>query len=226
MKACEVIVQERTRQLEECKEELVENLKDSFALQKRIGKTPDETYFQEYVRVTRNEGIGDTEATKIALGLLDDAGVSGPLVTTKAPDAKSKSDRGKSKNSDLPTKTKDLIWELREKTHDIRRLTKELVGRVRSLRYFTVVRDLQRQAEVPPTISCPICGNERVELEDIAVLSSCGHTGCMKCVMEYAEREECVYTPSGDCKAAARVLNVVSASATPMSWDAFSRPDL
>lgn len=32
----------------------------------------------------------------------------------------------------------DMKWDLREHTHEIRRLDKELVGRVRSLRYFQV----------------------------------------------------------------------------------------
>lgn len=211
MKACDVIVQERTRQLEECKAELVENLKEALALQKRVGKTPDETYFQEYVRVTREEGIGDTDATEIALDLLNEAGIIGSLsiVTHKAAQGNNKPAKERNTGADMSTEMKDLIWEIREKTHSIRRLTKELVGRVRSLRYFTVVRDLQRQTEVPHTISCPACGKEKVSIEDIAVLSSCGHTGCMECVMDCAVREECVYARSGACKAAARVLNVV-----------------
>lgn len=212
MKACEVIVQERTKQLDDCKKELIGKLEDALVLQRKIGKTSDETYFQEYVRVTKDEGVGDEDASAMALDLLKEAGIDGPLstLTNKSADTKSKSgkDKGKGKG-DLSNDVKDLIWEIREQTHHIRRLTKELVGRVRSLRYFTVVRDLQRQAEVPPTIECPACGNKRVPIEDIAVLSSCGHTGCMSCVMSCAEREECVYAQSGACKAAARVLNVV-----------------
>ncbi|THH03097.1 hypothetical protein EW145_g6533 [Phellinidium pouzarii] len=212
MKACEVIVQERTKQLDDCKQELIGKLKDALVLQRKIGKTADETYFQEYVRVTRDEGVGDRDASAMTLELLKVADIDGPLssLTDKSNDVKSKSgkDKGKGKG-DMSINVKDLIWEIREQTHHIRRLTKELVGRVRSLRYFTVVRDLQRQAETPPTVICPTCGNQNVPIEDIAVLSSCGHTGCMKCVMSCAEREECVYAQSGACKAAARVLNVV-----------------
>ena len=209
MKACEVIVQERTKQLEDCKRELIAKLKEALSLQQDIGKTEDETYFQEYVRVTRNEGVGDKDATAVALELLQSAGINGPLssLTNKPLDGRKsfKVSKGKDASGDL----KDMVWDLREMTHDIRRLTKELTGRVRSLRYFTVVRDLQRQADSPPTVHCPSCGNTKVPIEDIAVLSSCGHTGCMKCVMACAEREECVYAKSGACKAAARVLNVV-----------------
>ena len=46
-------------------------------------------------------------------------------------------------------------------------------------------------------------------MDEVAVLSSCGHTGCLTCVKLCAETEECVYAASGVCKAAARVLNIV-----------------
>ena len=104
---------------------------------------------------------------------------------------------------------KDRIWSLREKAHHIRRLIKELVGRVRSLRYFTVVRDLQKQKSEPPVVPCPGCGRDAVPLDEIAVLSSCGHTGCFNCVKSCADNEECVYARSQSCNAAARVLNIV-----------------
>jgi len=111
---------------------------------------------------------------------------------------------------DKPKGKAELIWEHREQTHEIRRITKELVGRVRSLRYFTVVRDLQKQAEKPPVISCPSCNRDEVSMEEVAVLSSCGHTGCLKCVMDSAMKEECVYAgKEGGCNSAARVLNIV-----------------
>jgi len=77
------------------------------------------------------------------------------------------------------------------------------------LRYFTVVRDLQKHLETPFEVSCPGCEKQNIPIDDVAVLSSCGHTGCMTCVKACAEKEECVYAASGSCKAAARVLNVV-----------------
>jgi hypothetical protein len=177
-------------------------------MQKSIGKLTDESMFEEYVRVSRSDGVGDTEATEIVGKLLDDAGITGSSKSAakKANDAK----KGKGKDdSHISQKTKDLIWELREKTHDLRRISKELVGRVRSLRYFTVVRDLQKHLESPFEVSCPRCEKPNIPIEEVAVLSSCGHTGCMECVKACAEKEECVHAASGSCKAAARVLNVI-----------------
>jgi hypothetical protein len=156
--------------------------------------------FNEWVRICRTEGVDDEEATKVVNELLDEAGLGTPKARSKQQD-----------NSSLTDKTKEKVWEHREKTHEIRRLTKELVGRIRSLRYFTVVRDIQKQKDKRAPIVCPSCGSEDVPLSNVAVLSSCGHEGCLECVRRCAEKEECVYAASGKCKSAARVLNIVHA---------------
>ncbi|KAH9072095.1 hypothetical protein EDB83DRAFT_2361141 [Lactarius deliciosus] len=200
MKACEVIVKERKDQLENCRVDLLKKLKDALEKEKEIGKRqddePKESMFREYVRVCRTEGVGDEEGTELVAGLLQSVGVG---------EHRTSNSGRKMKDSER----KETIWAHREQTHVIRRLTKELVGRVRSLRYFTIVRDLQKQRSEPPVVSCPECGRERVPLDEIAVLSSCGHAGCYNDVKAAAENETCVYARSGRCKAAARVLNIV-----------------
>ncbi|KAF8845040.1 hypothetical protein BDN67DRAFT_893327 [Paxillus ammoniavirescens] len=206
MKACEIIVKDRTKQLDECKEELLEELQKGVKREKKIGKLSDESMFQEYARVTRLEGVGDQEATEMVQSLLDEAEV--PVLA-----ANYWKNKSKGKDESIANSTKDLVWDHREQTHNIRKLTKELVGRVRSRRYFTVVRDLQKQRENPPKISCPGCQREEIPMEEVAVLSSCGHTGCMTCVRQSADREECVYAASGKCNAAARILNIVKGEA-------------
>lgn len=202
MKACEIIVKDRTKQLDNCKDELLTGLKNGVKREKKIGKLNEESMFQEYARVTRLEGVGDHEATEMVKALLDEAEV--PVLPASYWKSKTKG-----KDESLSNETTDRIWEHREQTHNIRKLTKELVGRVRSRRYFTVVRDLQKQRETPPKISCPGCSRDEVPMEEVAVLSSCGHTGCMTCVRRSADKEECVYATSGQCMAAARVLNIV-----------------
>lgn len=202
MKACEIIVQDRTKQLEECRAELLKELQKGAKQEKKIGKLTEESMFQEYARVSRLEGVGDQEATDMVRGLLDEA-----VVPVLSPNHFANKTKGKDDN--ISNSVKDLIWEHREHTHNIRKLTKELVGRVRSLRYFTVVRDLQRQRDTPPKVPCPGCKRDEVPMGEVAVLSSCGHMGCMTCVRRSADREECVYAVSGMCKAAARILNIV-----------------
>jgi hypothetical protein len=215
MRACDVIVKERQKQLDDCKNELLRSLKEGVKTEKRIGKLPDESMFQEYVRVSRTKGWDDSEASDLVNQLLDEAGAAAPnpSMLSRSLDASKSKTRAKGNADDgLPKSTKDLIWEHREKTHEIRRLTKELVGRVRSLRYFMVVRDLQKQADSPPVVGCPNCERKQLPIEEVAVLSSCGHMGCLACVKACAEKEECVYAASGSCKSAARVLNIVEAS--------------
>ncbi|KAG0709412.1 hypothetical protein DFH29DRAFT_842204 [Suillus ampliporus] len=200
MKACEIIVEERTKQLEACKKELLKELQKAVKKEKSIGKLPEESMFQEYARVSRVD-IGDHEAKEAIQDLLTKAEV--PVLSPTYWKNKAKGDMN------LTEKMKEAVWEHREQTHIIRKLTKELVGRVRSLRYFTVVRDLQKQRDTPPIVSCPGCKRSEIPMDEVAVLSSCGHMGCMKCVKEAADREECVYHPSNQCNAAARALNIV-----------------
>ncbi|KAH9951203.1 hypothetical protein B0H21DRAFT_888547 [Amylocystis lapponica] len=208
MKACEVIVQERTQQLDACKADLLKKLRDAKDAEKKIGRVVDESMFKEYNRVTHTDGQGDQDATEVVIELMQQAGIT-PITTAPTKQSNARGKAGKSKDDDLPRETKDRIWAHREETHEIRRVTKELVGRVRSLRYFTAVRDLQKQREEPPVVSCPSCGRNNVPVDEVAVLSSCGHMGCYKCVVACADREECVYAASGACRAAARVLNIV-----------------
>ncbi|KAF9497116.1 hypothetical protein BDN71DRAFT_1445134 [Pleurotus eryngii] len=203
MKACDVIVEERKKQLQECMAELLQCLEQAVAREKELvekGDVAKESLFREYVRVTRggDDAVGDKEARGMIVNLLDKAG------------AKVTSRKGKKDDSQLSEKMKEKVWEHREKTHEIRRLGKELVGRVRSLRYFNVVRDFQKQSDTPPDVSCPRCKRENLPAEEISVLSSCGHTGCTACVKQWAAKEECVYAKSGACKSAARDYNIIA----------------
>ncbi|KAJ3759789.1 hypothetical protein EV360DRAFT_41171 [Lentinula raphanica] len=203
MKACDVIVKERQKQLNECKDSLLSAVKDGVKrekdLSKKLNNAGGESMFLEWLRICRTDGVEDLEATNIICALIEKA---------DAPAVKSKPRKD---DVVLSESVKAQVWDHREKTHEIRRLTKELVGRVRSLRYFTVVRDLQKQTEHPPVLSCPVCGREGLDVEEASVLSSCGHIGCNDCVRSCAEKEECVYSASGGCKSAARIINVVKA---------------
>ncbi|KAG6836770.1 hypothetical protein H0H93_003548 [Arthromyces matolae] len=202
MKACDVIVLERQKQLDECKADLLKAIKEGMKREQSIGATDKESMFIEWIRVSRGEeGIEDTEASQVVVGLLDEAGADETWV------AKSKKVRDVKWTESL----KERVWEHREKTHEIRRIAKEHLGRVRSLRYFTVVRDLQKQREEPPIVNCPNCDRQSIPMGDVAILSSCGHMGCWNCVKSRAESEECVYAGKGGCKAAGRVLNIIKA---------------
>ncbi|KAK7025211.1 helicase C-terminal domain-containing protein [Favolaschia claudopus] len=199
MKACDVIVRERQTQLDECKAELLEAVKESVKTEIAIGNVPDESIFSIWIRSSRENGVDDAEASDMIRDILDEA------------DVDSISKKKSRKSMELTKSVKDDIWDHREATHEIRRLSKELVGRVRSLRFFTAVRDLQKESEVPMDVSCVACGRKSIPIAEVSVLSSCGHMGCSECVRTWADKEECVYRESGGCISAARALNIVKA---------------
>ncbi|KAJ7623135.1 hypothetical protein FB45DRAFT_980127 [Roridomyces roridus] len=199
MKACDVIVRERESQLKDCKDELIKAIRAGVKRENALGNVPEESIFSIWVRASKESGVDDSDASEMIRTMLDEADVN------QIKKAK------KGRSVELTTKVKDAIWEHREATHDIRRLAKELVGRVRSLRFFTAVRDLQKETEVPIDVACQGCGRKSVPIDELSVLSSCGHMGCSECVRNCADKEECVYRESGACMSAARALNIVKA---------------
>ncbi|KAF8216612.1 hypothetical protein K438DRAFT_1658017 [Mycena galopus ATCC 62051] len=199
MKACDVIVRERQNQLDDCKVELVKAVKAGVKREIALGNVPDETIFSIWVRTSEETGVDDADASEMIRAMLKEA------------DVDSISKKKSRKSVELTTKVKDAIWEHREATHEIRRLSKELVGRVRSLRFFTAVRDLQKEREVPMDVACVACGRQSIPIDEVSVLSSCGHMGCSECVRNCADKEECVHRESGNCISAARALNIVKA---------------
>jgi len=209
--ACDNIIQVRHDQLEDCKKDLLENLKQANEMRDNIikkdssYKTDPEEPFMRWVRaldLSSEEGVGDEEAAETLKRLLDDAGIQKQALKKEH---KSSGAAGFSKKDSEALLAKK--WELREHVHGLRRLQKELVGRVRSLRYFQRVRDLQQK---DLEVECPACGNKSTDKASIALLSCCGHMGCKDCLMQHADQQEC---PTSGCNAPARLSSVVNASA-------------
>jgi hypothetical protein len=207
MSACEVIVTERNEQLKECETELCKTLEEAIRLEKGLDKAlAQESHFPEYVRTSRHDAVGDSDAKDRVLALFDEAGIdiSKPPKTV----TNQQKSKGKGKDEKRTSTAEDRKWALREKTHDLRRLTKELTGRVRSLRYFTLVRDIQKSQGTWTLDQCPTCDKTGLSAEQVAVLSSCGHAGCEACVYAAADKEECICRADG-CQASARRIYVI-----------------
>lgn len=231
VQACEVIVKDRKRQLTSCREEVRQRLEDCVKRHKEIpkGQFPGEDHFDTWLTTTREAGIGDAEAGKDIMALIDQAYGRGkgptpfdgigpvPKFNFLTKPKKAKKAKGEKEDDDeipWPKAMEDKIQQLRDRTSQLRALVrKELVGRHRSLRYFKIVRDLQQfglaefaERNSISDISCPGCGRTSLPVSEIAVLSSCGHQGCYTCLEAAAHRQECL---TKGCDAAARVLNVV-----------------
>jgi hypothetical protein len=217
-KQCDVIVDERTKQLNECKDELRIVLQEAQWLHSRIERGDEESHYERWLRVTKSNGVGDADASEQVKSLIAAAAKVPPpkTATPKKPKAKKpkKIDSDDEADDDddddgKPKSNADLIWDLREKTHRLRKLEKELVGRVRSLRYFEGVRDLQKSKGVLPFEACPVCARKIDALSDISILSSCGHMGCHACLSEAASNDHC---PIEGCGVAAAVSSVIRAA--------------
>jgi hypothetical protein len=183
IQTCDLIIAERTEQRGSCEKDLLEALKDAVDQQKKLNSHPvGETAFLLYLRNVRRGDDVDGEDVKERLNVLFDKAGCPP-------------DKKASKDVDMSTlspKVKEMILTLRESTHDLRRLTRELGGRCRSLRYFEAVRKYQNRNENPTTL-CPRCGTDKpVDFDDVAILSSCGHVGCHTHVSQYAGNQGCV----------------------------------
>ncbi|KAA1132444.1 hypothetical protein PGTUg99_009453 [Puccinia graminis f. sp. tritici] len=188
--------------------------------------------FEEYVR-NSFANIGDEEANERLQAILTEEGcrikdnkVLAPKVSLNDPDveevlihldpklAAAKAKAKKKAGEDVDVKevkkqSKDEMlaarkWAARELIHLLRKLNRELVNRLRSKRYFTIVRDVQ-QGHVPITI------DHEGQSEPLGILSTCGHSGPLSLVNKCARDQECWQKNSRGCGAPARDTSVIRA---------------
>lgn len=148
-KKCDVIVEERTKQLRECKEESHVILQEAHLLDNRTarGWGTRIIIYERWLRVTNTTGVGDADPIQQIRALIEvSAKVKSQPVKLEKPkvgrmkmvgedeDGDNESDPDRSKTNAV------FVWDLRE-MYCLRHLEKEPVGRIRSLRYFEVVRD-------------------------------------------------------------------------------------
>lgn len=229
--ACERIVQTRTEQRELCEEDLHYTLAEAVALylvirdlkkgysDPKLGTQERKTsHFLEYLKTTFGEaGNGDYYATELHRKIIQEEGITwnekqADIFVDKAVHAaalKSRPKRNDDDSSKIDPKAKvdELKWQLREKSHVLRKLATELVGRTRSLRYFTAVRDVQKRGNEALS-TCVKC--EGSKESEMCILSACGHTGCLSCLAPLASLGyEC---PAPGCKINLEQHQVIPAS--------------
>ncbi|KAG8999653.1 hypothetical protein FRB94_003868 [Tulasnella sp. JGI-2019a] len=120
-------------------------------------------------------------------------------------------DEPKSKGKKKPTDDEaDRVHEHRETTHLLIKDIRTAVGRIRSLRYFKAVRDIQNQHK-DFKIECIKCGRTDVGRDEAYLFSACGHIGCSDCIKRCARDQECI-VGRANCEAEVTTLNTVAAS--------------
>lgn len=214
--ACEHITNARQAQLDGCEADLERSINLAVGLHSIVrkkggfGKSDTGPHpFRDWIHLAFDDSKhqGDSEAAVRLLRVLRKCGFNSVNIPDTPAD-------GKTPKAEAKAPVEDIKWDLREQTHLLRRLSKELVARVRSLRFFEVVRKLQRNgpdaAEVLERSACGHSPSADVDLE-MAVLSCCGHVSCYSCMVEAANNQRCI---KGDaCHAHVRLTNIVKVSA-------------
>ena len=211
--ACEHISNARSSQLVGCEKDLESSINIAVGLNAHVKRKGgwnwsdenDRHHFKEWVEhsfdLTRHQG--DIEAAKRLVKVLEKCGFKAGTIPSEPID-------GKAPKLGKGGKVEDVKWQLREQTHLLRKLSKELVARVRSLRFFEVVRKIQQASiESKETLEGSECSHRPSTHPGIemAVLSCCGHVACHDCMALSANNQTCVAT--GKCHAAVRHTNVV-----------------
>lgn len=79
---------------------------------------------------------------------------------------------------------------IRNYMHEVRSNVKELCGRTRSLRYIQCIRSFQLTKSAG--FACCYCNKSDLSINQVGVLSSCGHKGCLDCLRKSAAEGKCV----------------------------------
>ena len=210
--ACEHISGARSTQLVGCEKDLYRVINGAVALHLYIkrkghfGKSDDDRqHFKEWVDFSfdRSKHQGDAEAAQRLVSVLEQCGFKDGTFPTETAD-------GKAPKIEKGAKVEDVKWQLREQSHLLRRLSKELRARVRSLRFFEVVRKLQKNGEeAVRVLNSSTCGHkpDTNPNGEMAVSSCCGHVACLACMTEAANAQRCV--KGAECSAAVRHTNIV-----------------
>ena len=126
-------------------------------------------------------------------------------------------EKKKVKLSEKEKTFKDKMAWTRDQVHLLRRLQKEVTGRVRSLRFFENVRRLQREGvssldedAAAASSSAAPKKQKREGSATHALLSCCGHVGECEVVQRAASEQLCHFHPQ--CKAPARPSCVIPVS--------------
>ena len=213
--ACQHIYSARSGQLKACEADLYRSINIAVGYHIHVkrkghfGKSDlDAQPFRDFVvqSYDTSKHQGDREAAERLVQVLERCGIRDAQFPTERADRKAPEiEKGAS--------VEDVKWTLREQTHLLRRLAKELVARVRSLRFFDVVRKLQLNGkeakEVLETSGCDHKPSTHPKTE-MAILSCCGHVACHECMLLAADNQTCI-RPS-ECRASVRHTNIVKVS--------------
>ncbi|KAK4333158.1 hypothetical protein RTBOTA2_001878 [Rhodotorula toruloides] len=212
---CDFIAELRQEQLEDCKEQVKQQILASAYMHRRaLAKDfydflENPTFhFKQWVARLFKDGFGDEDADKCLRELAEAAGCTGDEEIGKAPDnakplpkyiARFMNEKDKKEKAfDAAEWAIEQTVVIRDSVVTLNKLARELVGRFRSARYFDTVRTVLRTTE----------DEKAAEKDTLAILSCCGHHGKLADVEENARWNKCIHP---GCGALVQKLNILTA---------------
>ncbi|BGP05622.1 hypothetical protein JCM10049v2_001428 [Rhodotorula toruloides] len=211
---CDFIAELRQEQLEDCKEQVKQQILASAYMHRRaLAKDfydflENPTFhFAQWVSRLFKDGFGDEDADKCLRELAEAVGCDSEGIG-KAPDnakplpkyiARFMNEKDKKeKGFDATEWAIEQTVVIRDSVVTLNKLARELVGRFRTARYFDTVRTVLRTTE----------GDKAAEKDTLAILSCCGHHGKLADVEENARWNKCIHP---GCGALVQKLNILTA---------------
>jgi SNF2 family DNA or RNA helicase len=161
---------------------------------------------------------GDDESEDAGASDLSDEEDS-PRKRKRASSKKSNSSAKKKKKKTAKTaeQIRAMKVALRDHLHLVRSSSQELCGRIRSLRYIEEIRRFQKN---DTDFRCSKCAKKGLKVDEVGVLSKCGHVGCLECLKTQAAEGKCINENS--CSAIINSAHVVSSADFGLEHEDFS----
>lgn len=169
------MISTREEQLDEHRQIFLARLGEAAVMKQLCGQ--EDTHYQEWRDLVKRNKYGDHDASKEMLGMICDAEQS-----LTPPDG----------NNARKATTRD-VEKLREKKDLLNELALQYVGRMRMCRFLHLLREVQQWSNTSQGRQAACCREPVNRVEDLCVLTVCGHPICKKCLSLPGRPDTCGY---------------------------------
>ena len=212
MQACDIVVQERQVQYDDLIKDLKKSLRRAILLK---NECPSRNHYDWWEESVPKNTFGDLDATRFLQQLIEAAREKYSRRANRSNPTDDTDDTDEASGEEVDRGLKDegaKSQALRDLAGHLRRLATELASRTRSLRFFEVVRQLQRArsgGEISKDAkTCSKCKTVP-SLDSLSVMGMCGHTACDECLNDHQSSVECI---AAGCNAQAHRWSVLKAT--------------
>ena len=161
----------------------------------------EETHYTRWLRQVERNNYGDYEATDKVIGLIKQAqeSLTAPKVTDSAETADNAENADDAANTEIaetakePKVTAKDLKKLREKKVELHNLCLEFVTRLRMVRFFAKLSQIQQlpHIHIVAPFAADCCNRQFQRVDGLFLLALCGHTICRDCLNSPARGATC-----------------------------------